>query len=132
MNQALIALGPRASEREAGLLDRLGPEARSAAARSLARGAQVWERVARPVRGAHALRLWSAARLLEVTVLACAGLAVVRRTGGFAHLRRGSVRAAGAARTAWAKAEGFEMEASAGIALVVLAIVIVVHGLLTG
>ena len=78
------------------------------------------------------LRPWVERRLVQATILTCAILAVARRTNAHARAVQKWRSVSRSARRAWAEAEGFEMEAAAGIALVVLAFVIVLHGLLTG
>lgn len=78
------------------------------------------------------VRHWGLSRLVQATILACAAMAVVRRTDAYGEFQRRRQSFALARRRAWARAEGFEMEAGAGIALVVLAAVILVHGYVVG
>ena len=69
--------------------------------------------------------------LVQGRARAGAALAVARRTRVGAQVEQGWRRTSVLVRRAWAEAEGFEVEAVAGILLVLLTIVIVVHGLLT-
>jgi hypothetical protein len=82
--------------------------------------------------GLDRLRQQTGEHLVRATIVACAAIGVVRRTGVAVLIRRGGRRLAILARAAWAEAEGFEVEAAAGIALVALSIVIVLHGWLSG
>ena len=97
---------------------------------------RVWAAILSPVArlrdGSGPLRPWVERRLVQATILTCAILAVARRTNAHARAVQKWRSVSRSARRAWAEAEGFEMEAAAGIALVVLAFVIVLHGLLTG
>jgi hypothetical protein len=86
-----------------------------------------WDRVG--AGGLDQLRQWAGQRLLHGTILACAALNLTRRTEAGARIEREWRRLALLVRRAWAEAEGFEAEAVAGIALVVLTLVILVHGL---
>jgi hypothetical protein len=86
-----------------------------------------WDRVG--AGGLDQLRQWAGQRLLLGTILACAALNLTRRTEAGARIEREWRRLALLVRRAWAEAEGFEAEAVAGIALVVLTLVILVHGL---
>jgi hypothetical protein len=63
--------------------------------------------------------------------LADALLSALLRTRVSIELQRAGRRIGTSARNAWAEAEGFQTEAAAGIALVVLTIIIVVHGYLS-
>jgi hypothetical protein len=119
MTRAIATFGQRAPIELPRVLGRAGAEV-------LSRAARIGDQ------GVEQLRHWSERRLVQVTILACAAMAVVRRTDAYAQARQNWRSAALAARRAWGRAEGFEVEASAGIALVVLAIVIVLHGFLTG
>jgi hypothetical protein len=62
---------------------------------------------------------------------ACAMMSVLRRTRVSIEAQRAGQRIGTFARDAWAKAEGFQTEAAAGIALVFLTIIIVLHGYLS-
>jgi hypothetical protein len=132
MTQAIADFGQRTSVGRSRFLGRVGTEALAAVARIRAQ-AEVLSSIAwTRIPDGDPLRTWTLTRLLQATILTCATIAVVRRTHAFAQAQRGWQRGLVALSRAWAKAEGFEVEASAGIALVVLAFVIVVHGLLTG
>ena len=91
-------------------------------------------RHARRVRdgGRDRLRQRSGEHLVRGTILACAMIGLIRRTGVSGQIRRGGRRFALLARRAWAEAEGFEFETAAGVTLVVLSIVILLHGYLSG
>lgn len=78
------------------------------------------------------VRHWGLRRLVQTTILTCAAMAVIRRTDAYAQFQQRRRSLALAARREWAKAEGFEMEAGAGIALVLLAIVILAHAYAVG
>jgi hypothetical protein len=69
--------------------------------------------------------------LARIALRAFAVMSVLRRTRLSIETQRAGQRIGIFARDAWARAEGFQTEAAAGIALVLLTIVIVVHGCLS-
>jgi hypothetical protein len=69
--------------------------------------------------------------LARGVLLADALLSALLRTRLSIELQRAGRRFGTSARHAWAEAEGFQTEAAAGIALVVLTIIIVLHGYLS-
>ena len=66
--------------------------------------------------------------LARGVLFAYAMMSALLRTRASVEIRRAGQRIGTFARDAWAKAEGFQTEAAAGIALVVLTIIIVLHG----
>ena len=118
MTRAFADPGQRPSAALADLLSRVGAEVAVQAER-------MWAALG-PVR--H----WGLRRLVQTTILTCAAMAVIRRSDAYAQFQQRRRSLAVAARREWARAEGFEMEAGAGIALVVLAVVILAHAYVVG
>src|SRR5215203_1712522 len=109
MSQAVAELRADLRDRDRRFPVLVGPDLGSAAAHLRSRVRDLSRLLGRPMPDAHWLRLWIEAHLLELTIVSCAGLAVVRRTDTYAQLHGGWARGSGAVRKAWGRAEGFEV-----------------------